>query len=73
MAAVRGFTAPFGVVMRRADVDILSLQNGVILDVRLNKRRLLAVKCCCSKIEERLLDPRRKPPSRGRALILPFQ
>ncbi|KAL0438282.1 UNVERIFIED_CONTAM: hypothetical protein Slati_2311200 [Sesamum latifolium] len=55
MAATRGFTTPFSVrLLRRADVALLSGKNGVVLDVRRKKRRLLAagdlVKCCCSEI-----------------------
>ncbi|KAK4390919.1 hypothetical protein Sango_2155200 [Sesamum angolense] len=55
MAAARGFTTPFSVrMLRRADVALLSGRNGVVLDVRRKKRRLLAagdlVKCCCSEI-----------------------
>ncbi|XP_011101067.1 uncharacterized protein LOC105179169 isoform X1 [Sesamum indicum] len=55
MAAARGFTTPFSVrLLRRADVALLSGKNGVVLEVRRKKRRLLAagdlVKCCCSEI-----------------------
>lgn len=85
MAAARGFTTPLGGVRlsSRADVEILSWQNGMILDVRRKKRRVLAVKCCCSEIravcgsgknaeecKERILDPNKRP--RGRSPVMPF-
>ncbi|KAH6821033.1 inactive purple acid phosphatase-like protein [Perilla frutescens var. hirtella] len=87
MAAARGFTTPpsFGVRLLRADVEILSWQNGLILDVRRKKRRLLAVKCCCFEIrgvygsgknveecKDRILDPNKRPNYRRRAPVMPF-
>ncbi|KAL6506617.1 Protein EARLY STARVATION 1, chloroplastic [Orobanche hederae] len=55
MASVRGFTTPFSVkLLRRADAAFVNGKNGVVLEVRGKKRRLLAadelVKCCCSEI-----------------------
>lgn len=55
MAAVRGFTTPFSVrLLSRTEAEIPSGKNGLVLEVRRKKRRLLAVgavvKCCCSKI-----------------------
>ncbi|KAL2489485.1 hypothetical protein Fot_42777 [Forsythia ovata] len=51
-AASRGFTTPFNLRLRGADVAALNDKNGV-LEVRRKKRRLLTsdwgvVKCCCS-------------------------
>ncbi|KAL6492974.1 Protein EARLY STARVATION 1, chloroplastic [Orobanche gracilis] len=55
MASVPGFTTPFSVkLLRRADATFVNGKNGVLLEVRRKKRRLLEagelVKCCCSEI-----------------------
>ncbi|KAK6131422.1 hypothetical protein DH2020_034825 [Rehmannia glutinosa] len=55
MAAARGFTTPFSVrLLKRTDVAFPSGKNGMVLEVRRKKRRLLAagelLKCCCSEI-----------------------
>ncbi|XP_047983891.1 uncharacterized protein LOC125224523 isoform X1 [Salvia hispanica] len=73
MAAARGFTTPPFGVMRRADVEVLSWQNGLTLDVRRKKRRLFAIKCCCSgRNNDKCLDPNTRPHYRARAPAMPF-
>ncbi|KAG6435825.1 hypothetical protein SASPL_100703 [Salvia splendens] len=73
MAAARGFTTPPFGVMRRADVEVLSWQNGLTLDVRRKKRRLFSIKCCCSgRNNDKCLDPNTRPHYRARAPAMPF-
>ncbi|KAG8378069.1 hypothetical protein BUALT_Bualt08G0099700 [Buddleja alternifolia] len=79
MAAARGFTTPFSVrLLKRGDA---TSKNGVVLELRSKKRRLLAarelVKCCCSgksaeKSDERLFDHKNRPNYRSRPPVMPF-